>query len=110
MAIMPKVVVSTALISVLGLAACDTTQLEADVEAAMAPIEQRANELVGRLGGLRKPAVVPTNVKENLPEGIPESTVVQDARGCYGFTIEMGATSAIMVTDEQGRRICGPAA
>ncbi|NKB29015.1 MAG: hypothetical protein GKR99_16270 [Rhodobacteraceae bacterium] len=105
----PKAVVITALISVVGVAACDTEAINAEVERVIAPIEDKANEVFGRVGGIRKPAVVPTNVKANLPAGIPESMVVQNGRGCYGWTIETGSTDIIPVKDEQGRAICGAA-
>lgn len=105
----PKGVVIAALISVVGVAACDPDAINAEVERVVAPIDEKANEVFGRVGGVRKPAVVPSNVKANLPPGIPESMVVQNARGCYGWTIETGSTDIIPIKNEQGRAICGAA-
>ena len=105
----PKAVVIAALISTVGVAACDPEAINAEVERVVSPIEDKANEVLGRNGGIRKPAVVPTNVKANLPPGIPESMVVQNGRGCYGWTIESASTDIIPVKDEQGRPICGAA-
>ena len=105
----PKDVVFTAIISTVGVAGCDPEAINAEGERVVMPIEEKANEVFGRIGGIRKPAVVPTNVKANLPPGIPESMVVQNARGCYGWTIETGSTDIIPVRDEAGRSICGAA-